>query len=55
MFGDELSLVIDRCLDCLFGLIPDWNNLEFVEAVVTHVVQPLQDFLALWNGYTGRV
>lgn len=55
IFGDELSLVIDRCLDCSFGLVPDWNNLEFVEAVVADVVQPLQDFLALWNGYTGRV
>lgn len=41
-----LSMAIDRCIRCSFDpWPPDLDNPEFVQAVWTSVVQPLEEYI----------
>lgn len=48
-FGDRLADAIRRCVLCSFDPQPDLSNLEFVRAVCANVVEPLEEFLSVWN------
>ncbi|KAK1750908.1 hypothetical protein QBC47DRAFT_392869 [Echria macrotheca] len=47
--GDGLSGAIQKCLSCDFGVDRDLGSPQFIQAVLSYVVEPLRTFLLSWN------
>jgi hypothetical protein len=48
-FGDRIADAIRRCVLCAFEAQPDLSDTAFVRAVLTSVLQPLEEFLSAWT------
>ncbi|KAH8424890.1 uncharacterized protein LDX57_002635 [Aspergillus melleus] len=47
-FGYDLAEAIRHCIDSDLGPTPDFDDDEFLDCVITYVVEPVQTFASLW-------